>query len=414
MAQTWKKVLYVDDNTGATDLVIDPMNPQILYAATYQRQRKAWGFNGGGPGSAIYKTTDGGATWTKLTNGLPAGDKGRIGIDLFPSDSRVVYATVEAAAGASGVYRTVDGGASWEKLSSLNTRPMYYSQIRLDPKDRNRVYMLGSNRGFYFSDDGGKTFTERFSNIHSEDHALWVDPDDPEPPDRRRRRRRLDLVGPRGHVGLPPQHADRPVLRGGRGQQGAVHRVRRTAGQRALVRAERGAQPERDRGPRRLEHRRRRRLLREDRSVRPELRVRGIAGRQRRPREPHDDGASGRAAGIGRAAGAGRAGAAAEADTASTGTRRSSRPRFDAKTVYMGANVLFKSTDRGSSWKAISPDLTLHIDRDTLTMMGARVGPTALSRNDGVTSYGTITSVSESPMDANVLYGSGPTTGRCR
>ena len=85
---------------------------------------------------------------------------------------------------------------------------------------------------------------------------------------------------------------------------------------------------------------------------------------------------------------------------------------FEPKTVYMGANVLFKSTDRGSSWKAISPDLTLHIDRDTLTMMGARVGPGALSRHDGVTSYGTITSVSESPLDANVIY-AGRTTGRC-
>ena len=103
--KTWKKVLFVDDNTGATDLIIDPMNPQILYAATYQRQRSAWGFNGGGPGSAIYKTTDGGANWTKLTNGLPAGDKGRIGIDLFPSDSRVVYATIEAAGSQSAHHR---------------------------------------------------------------------------------------------------------------------------------------------------------------------------------------------------------------------------------------------------------------------------------------------------------------------
>src|SRR5476649_2443335 len=98
--KSWKKVLYVDDNTGATDLIIDPVNPLILYAAMYQHQRKAWGYNGSGAGSAIYKTVDGGATWTKLTNGLPPGDKGRIGIDLFPSDSRVVYATVEAAPAA--------------------------------------------------------------------------------------------------------------------------------------------------------------------------------------------------------------------------------------------------------------------------------------------------------------------------
>src|ERR1051325_9970594 len=90
--QTWKKVLYVDENTGATDLVIDPSNPQTLYAATYQRQRRSWGLNGGGPGSGIHKTTDGGATWTKLSTGLPTGDKGRIGLALYVTDPRVVYA----------------------------------------------------------------------------------------------------------------------------------------------------------------------------------------------------------------------------------------------------------------------------------------------------------------------------------
>src|SRR3954452_3157768 len=95
--RTWAKVLYVDDETGATDLAIDPRDPQTLFAAMYQRQRKAWGFNGGGPGSGIYRTRDGGATWTRLTTGLPAGDKGRIGVDIFRGDSRIVFAVVEAA-----------------------------------------------------------------------------------------------------------------------------------------------------------------------------------------------------------------------------------------------------------------------------------------------------------------------------
>jgi photosystem II stability/assembly factor-like uncharacterized protein len=113
--QTWKKVLFVDENSGATDLVIDPVNPQTLYAATYQRQRRTWGFNGGGPGSGIHRTTDGGATWTKLTNGLPAGDKGRISLSLYASDPKVVYATIEARAPGSGIYRTLDGGTTWGK-----------------------------------------------------------------------------------------------------------------------------------------------------------------------------------------------------------------------------------------------------------------------------------------------------------
>src|SRR5438874_3326836 len=164
--RSWQKVLFVDEHTGATDLVMDPADPDTLYAATYQRQRKAWGFNGGGPGSGLYRTRDGGATWTKLANGLPAGEKGRIGLDIFHADPRIVYAVIEAAGRESGVYRSLDRGDTWEQTSTLNPRPMYYSQIRIDPTDRNRIYLLGSIRGFYLSDDGGKEFRDVFSTVH--------------------------------------------------------------------------------------------------------------------------------------------------------------------------------------------------------------------------------------------------------
>ncbi len=399
--KSWKKVLFVDENTGATDLVIDPMNPQILYAATYQRQRSAWGFNGGGPGSAIYKTIDGGETWTKITNGLPAGDKGRIGIDLFPSDSRVVYATIETSPSESGVYRTVDGGAKWEKLSPLDTRPMYYSQIRLDPKDRNRVYMLGSNRGFYFSDDGGKTFTERFSNIHSEDHALWVDPDDPN----------HLIVGGDGGVSISWDRAvtwdfrrNMPIgqfyeidvdtqvpytVCGGLQDNGlwcvpsAVRNRNGIADRDAWnIGGGDGFYAKIDPFDQNFAYEESQdgNVARVNLTTMEHQTVRPGSGERTVP-------------------GAGRGGGYRfnwDSPIVPSGS--------DSKTVYMGANVLFKSTDRGSSWKPISPDLTLHMDRDTLTMMGARVGPDALSRHDGVTSYGTITSVSESPVDANVIY----------
>ena len=399
--RTWKKVLFVDDNTGATDLVIDPMNPQILYAATYQRQRSAWGFDGGGPGSAIYKTIDGGANWTKLTNGLPTGDKGRIGIDLFPSDSRVVYATVEASPNESGVYRTLDGGAKWEKLSALNTRPMYYSQIRLDPKDRNRVYMLGSNRGFYVSDDGGKTFPERFSNIHSEDHALWVDPDDPN----------HLIVGGDGGVSIS---WDRAVTWDFRRNMPIGQFYEIDVDNKVPYTVCGGLQ---DNG-----------LWCVPSAVRDRN---GIADRDAwnigggdgfyAKIDPYDqnfayeESQDGNVARVNLTTMEHQPVKPGSGERAVPGAGRGGGYRFnwdspilpsssDSKTVYMGANVLLKSTDRGSTWKAISPDLTLHIDRDTLTMMGVRVGPTALSRNDGVTSYGTITSVSESPADANVIY----------
>ena len=125
---TWDKILYVDEHTGATELVMDPSNNKVLYAATYQRQRSNWGFNGGGPGSGIYKSSDAGVTWTKLTVGIPEGDLGRIGLDVYRKDPRVVYARIQHAT-ESGVYRSDDGGSSWAKMSDTNPRPMYFSQI---------------------------------------------------------------------------------------------------------------------------------------------------------------------------------------------------------------------------------------------------------------------------------------------
>ena len=135
--RSWTKVLYVDEFTGVIDMVLDPVNPDVLYAATYQRLRRAWGFNGGGPGSGIHKTTDGGATWTELTNGIPAGDKGRIGLAIAYSNPRVLNAIIEHAdPNQQGTYRTEDGGMSWERVNELNIRPMYYSEIFIDPQQR--------------------------------------------------------------------------------------------------------------------------------------------------------------------------------------------------------------------------------------------------------------------------------------
>ena len=119
---TWNRVLHVDDDTGATDLVIDPLNNKTLYAATYQRRRAQWGMNGGGAGSGIWKSTDAGQTWAKIETGLPAGPKGRIGLAIYRLNPNVLYATVEHPA-ESGVYRTDNAGASWRKLSDTNPRP---------------------------------------------------------------------------------------------------------------------------------------------------------------------------------------------------------------------------------------------------------------------------------------------------
>ncbi|MCI0660987.1 MAG: glycosyl hydrolase, partial [Acidobacteria bacterium] len=171
---TWSRVLAGDENTGATELVMDPSNNKVLYAATYQRRRSTWGMNGGGPGSAIYKSTDAGRSWIKLTKGLPDGPLGRIGLDIYRKNPNVLYARIEHAR-ESGVYRSDDAGASWTKISNTNPRPMYFSQIRVDPTNELRVYVLGVQ--LHVSDDGGKTFrSDGARRIHVDFHAMWINP----------------------------------------------------------------------------------------------------------------------------------------------------------------------------------------------------------------------------------------------
>jgi photosystem II stability/assembly factor-like uncharacterized protein len=214
---TWTKTLFVDNNTSATELAIDPANPNHLLAAMYQRQRTAWGFNGGGPGSGLYESTDGGRTWKKQSgNGLPRGTMGRIALDFSRSNPNVVYAQIEVAAdrepapaggaaapaggrggagaagaggggGAgggrgeapadptrSGVWRSSNGGRSWTYMSSQNQRPMYFSQIRVDPTNPDIVYVGGV--GPMKSTDGGKTWKGLNNMGHVDNHAIWIDP----------------------------------------------------------------------------------------------------------------------------------------------------------------------------------------------------------------------------------------------
>ena len=226
---TWRKTLYVDENTSATDIIIDPSNPQNLWAAMYQRSRTAWGFNGGGPGSGMYSSTDGGRTWKKMTgNGLPRGTMGRVALDICLSQPNVIYAQIEVAqdkekpappapvalidtaagrggrggavavAGggrgggganvgggrgaapappnpqSSGVWRSNDKGKSWTFVSNENQRPMYFSQIEVDPNNPDIVYVGGV--GPMKSVDGGKTWEGLGNMGHVDNHSIWVDP----------------------------------------------------------------------------------------------------------------------------------------------------------------------------------------------------------------------------------------------
>jgi len=177
--KTWKQVLYVDARTGAADLVIDPSNPKRLFAAMWEHRRWPWAFKSGGPGSGLYVSEDGGETWKKLgtANGLPAGELGRIGLAVAPSNPKVVYALVEAKKNV--LLRSDDGGNSFKPVNTrpdVNPRPFYFSDIEVNPKDENTVYRLQVNLDV--STDGGKTFKPMAPRgIHSDHHALWIGAD---------------------------------------------------------------------------------------------------------------------------------------------------------------------------------------------------------------------------------------------
>jgi len=178
--KNWSKILYRNDSTGVWDLIMDPSDPNTLYASFWHAYRRPWMLNSGGPGSGIMKTTDGGATWRELSAnpGLPRGVLGKIGIAVSPANPRRVWAQIEADSG--GTYRSDDGGATWQFLNgdrNLRQRAWYYSRIVADPKDTNVVY--GLNVSFYRSVDGGKTFRQNISVPHGDNHDLWIAPNDP-------------------------------------------------------------------------------------------------------------------------------------------------------------------------------------------------------------------------------------------
>ncbi|MER3461938.1 MAG: hypothetical protein C4342_02695 [Armatimonadota bacterium] len=148
--KTWRKVLYTDEDTGASDIIIDPNNPNVLYASMYERRRYPWTFRSGGPNGGIYKSTDGGERWTRVTNGLPKGQTGNIGLTIYPKNSRILYAIVEAEGRGTqndqnGVYRSEDAGASWKRMGTFNTRPFYYHEIVVDPNDDKHLFAVSTN-----------------------------------------------------------------------------------------------------------------------------------------------------------------------------------------------------------------------------------------------------------------------------
>ncbi len=393
--ETWTKVLFVNKYTGAVDLAMDPENPDVLYAATYQRLRRTWGFNGGGPGSGIYKTTDGGENWTELTNGLPDSDrdKGRIGIALARSNPDVLYATVEHAE-KSGTYRTADAGASWTKVNGLNPRPMYYSHIEVDPTDADRVFILATE--FYMSEDAGQSFTQMPTRpsydvgVHSDHHTLWIDPTNP---------KHLYLAGDAGlHESWDRGTTYRRINNLPIGQFYAIGLDNRDP-----YRIYGGMQDNHSwMGP--SETRRWKGIIDDD------WKQTGFG-----------DGMYQQVAGP-RAVFVGSQNGGLQRVDPETGDNLNVQPlepdsleyrfdwvtpshvsRHDSSTVYFGGNRLFISRDTGNTWTR-TPDLTKDVERDSLSLMGVPGRKNMLSKHDGTASYGEITTIAESPLTPDVLW----------
>src|ERR1700752_1257254 len=173
--KTWKNILNISENTGVTDVVIDPNDPNTIYCASYQRRRHMWTLINGGPESAIYKSTDAGATWNKLRAGLPTVELGRVGLAISPVDSNVIYATVEAADRRGGIFRSSDRGGSWERRNEFDSTAMYYARIVADPKEVDWIYIM--NVFLMVSDDGGRTLRRLGERSkHVDNHNIWINP----------------------------------------------------------------------------------------------------------------------------------------------------------------------------------------------------------------------------------------------
>ena len=177
--KTWTNILKAGDYTGVVDVAMDPRNPDVLLAVTHQRERKYYTLIHGGPESALHRSTDGGKTWTKLSQGIPPGELGRIGLAWSAKDPNIVYAQIEANEGRGGIFRSTDRGVTWERRNPFDSQGQYYAHVVADPHDAGRLYVMNVN--IMVSDDGGKTLTSLPTrNRHVDNHVLWVDPRNPD------------------------------------------------------------------------------------------------------------------------------------------------------------------------------------------------------------------------------------------
>jgi photosystem II stability/assembly factor-like uncharacterized protein len=391
---TWKNLLKPSENTGVSDIVLDPRNPDVVYASTYQRRRHFWSMINGGPEGSIQKSTDGGATWNKLAGGLPSGDLGRIGLAISPVNPDIVFAYIEAQGEGSGIYRSTDRGATWEKRNSYIDVPMYYGKIYCDPKSAERIYVTGTI--MYYSNDAGTTLARiGEKSVHIDYHALWVDPNDPN----------YMLLGTDG--GLYESHDmnatwkfinNMPTIQfyrvaldnaepfyniyGGTQDNATIGGPSRTLSRYGIHNMDwfvtiggDGFKSQVDPTDPNIVYSQYQYggLARYDKKTGEVLWIQPIESKGETPLRWNWD---------------------APLLLSPHSTKR----------LYFGANKLFRSDDRGASWKAVSEDLSRQKDRNTIPMMGKLWSIDAVNRHGNTAAWGNLSQISESPVKEDLVY----------
>jgi photosystem II stability/assembly factor-like uncharacterized protein len=390
--ETWEKVLFISENTGVANLCFDPCDPDVIYAGAEQRRRRAFGKVNGGPESAYYKTTDAGKTWNKLEKGIPGVDKGGMAIVVSPVDRNIVYAMFEATE-SGGFYKSIDRGASFKKMSDYSTSAQYYTELFCDPHNPDKVYSIGTYTKYTL--DGGKNWTNLSNNSrHVDDHAMWIDPEHTDHffiggdggvyesfdggdtyifkttlPVTQYYRVSVDNTEPfywvyggtqdNNSMGGPSQN----IKHGGVGSSEWVT----TLGGDGFWQAIEPDNPDIVYSAYQYGN-----IYRYDKKSGEAIKVR-----------PNP-----------------------------TKAELTYRWNWDAPFIisphsptrlYMAANKLFKSDDRGDSWTTISGDLTRNEDRNQFTMMGKHWPSDAVGKHVSTSQWGTLVALSESPVRAGLI-----------
>ena len=392
--KTWKAVLTISENTGVSEVHLDPRNPDVIYAVAHQRRRRTYTLIDGGPESAIYKSTDGGENWRKIDKGLPGGWLGRIGLAISPANPDVLYAIVEAAHDKGGFYRSTDRGESWEHRNNYSTSGNYYQELVPDPKNVDKVYAMDTYG--HVTKDGGKTFERTGEKSkHVDNHALWIDPHNTD----------HLLNGNDGGVyesydggenwrfmtNLPVTQFykvsvdnDEPFYNvyGGTQDNYSLAGPSRTTSRHGILSSDWMVTKSGDGFETVVD------------PTNPNI----VYTQSQYGSLGRFDKQSGELTDIQPMARKGK----------NDYTWNWNAPLMisphDHKTLYFAADKVFKSEDMGNSWQVISPDMTRQIDRNKLKVMG-RVWPMdAVAKNISTSKYGNLVSLDESPVQQGLLY----------